>query len=41
MVSTGYYLDLGTYSLTKLKNLFKTTRLLPSQQILLEKIDEK
>ncbi|MDO9084807.1 MAG: DUF4332 domain-containing protein [Anaerolineaceae bacterium] len=41
MTTTGYYLDLGIFSLTKLKNLFKTTRLLPSQQILLEKMDEK
>jgi hypothetical protein len=40
MTTIGYNLDLGTFSLTKLKNLLKTTKLLPSQQILLEKIDE-
>lgn len=41
MTISGYYLDLGTLSLTKLKGRFKTTRLLPSQQRLLEKIDER
>ncbi|MFO7687833.1 MAG: DUF4332 domain-containing protein [Desulfobacterales bacterium] len=41
MTTSGYYLDLGTFSLTKLKDLLKTTRLLPSQQILLEKMDER
>lgn len=41
MTTSGYYLDLGTLSLTKLKGRFKTTRLLPSQQILLEKMDER
>lgn len=41
MSSLKYHMDLDTFSLLKLKNLFKTTRLLPSQTILQEKIDER
>jgi len=41
MTTSGYYLDLRTFSLKKLKDLLKLTRLLPSQQILLEMIDER
>ena len=41
MSTNGYYLDLETYSLMKIKGIFKSTRLLPSQQILLENMDEK
>jgi hypothetical protein len=41
MTTSGYYLDLGKFSLKKLKGLLKSTRLLPSQQILQEKIDER
>ncbi len=40
MIPYGYYADLSDFSLEKLKNHLKTTRLLPSQQILQENIDE-
>ncbi len=40
MPTSGYYPDLSAFSLAKLKNLLKTTRLLPGQQILLDNIDE-
>ena len=39
MPESGYYIDLSTFSLEKLKNNLKTTRLIPSQQILREDID--
>ena len=41
MTTSGYYQDLGSFGLKKLKGLLESTRLLPSQQILLEKIDER
>ena len=41
MQTSGYHLDLSAFSLEKLKYLFKNTRLLPSQQILQENIDER
>lgn len=41
MPTPGYYLDLSTFSLAKLKGLLKTTRLLPSQQALGKDIDER
>lgn len=41
MQESGYYLDLGAFSIEKLKGLLKSSRLLPSQQILQEKIDER
>jgi len=41
MPTSGYYLDLNAFSIAKLKDLFKNTRLLPSQQILQENIDER
>ncbi len=41
MPTPGYSLDLGTFSLAKLKGLLKTARLLPSQQMLQENIDER
>jgi hypothetical protein len=41
MIPNGYYADLAAFSLEKLKNQFKTTRLLPSQKILQENIDER
>ena len=41
MQTSGYYLDLSAFSLEKLKGLFKKTRLLPSQRILQENIDER
>jgi hypothetical protein len=41
MPTSGYHLDLSAFSLEKLKYLFKNTRLLPSQQILQENIDER
>ncbi len=41
MIPNGYYADLAAFSLERLKNLFKTTRLLPSQKILQENIDER
>jgi predicted flap endonuclease-1-like 5' DNA nuclease len=39
--TTGYYPDLAAFSLTKLKGLLKIVRLLPSQRILLENLDER
>lgn len=41
MGETGYYIDLSTFSLEKLKDNLKNTRLLPSQQILREDIDQR
>ena len=41
MPASDYYLDLSNFSLQKLKHRIKTTRLLPSQQILLENIDQR
>lgn len=41
MPESGYYLDLSAFSLEKLKNHLKNTRLLPSQQILQDDIDER
>jgi hypothetical protein len=41
MTESGYYIDLSVFSLKKLKNTIQNTRLLPSQQILLENIDER
>ncbi len=41
MDTSKYYPDLKAFSLAKLKNLFETTRLLPSQQLLKEKIEER
>ena len=41
MPTSGYTLDLSTFSLEKLKIQIKKTRLLPSQQILQENIDER
>lgn len=41
MTPSGYYLDLSTFSLEKLKQLLKNVRLLPSQQILIVDIDER
>lgn len=38
---SDYYLDLSEFSLAKLQYLFETTRLLPSQQMLQEKIDAR
>jgi hypothetical protein len=37
----GYYVDLGTFSLERLKGLLKRTRLLPSQRVLGERLDER
>lgn len=39
--NSGYYLDLKEFSLEKLKDRINNTRLLPSQQILQENIDER
>ena len=39
MTTPGYYPDLKTFSLERLKNRLKTIRLLPGQQLLLENID--
>ena len=41
MDDTGYYLDLEAFGLFKLKDSLVHGRLLPSQQILLEQIDER
>jgi hypothetical protein len=41
MTESGYSIDLSAFSLAKLLNIIKNTRLLPSQQILLENIDER
>jgi hypothetical protein len=41
MTVPGYHIDLNTFSLEKLKGLIKKTRLLPSQQILGENIEER
>jgi hypothetical protein len=41
MTISGYYPNLGALSLEKLKNQLKTTRMLPSQQILQENLDER
>jgi len=41
METSGYYLDLGQFSLSKLKNHLQTTRLLPSQKVLLENINDR
>ena len=41
MPETGYAIDLSTFSLKKLKNNIENTRLLPSQQILQEDMDER
>ena len=41
MQEPKYYLDLAAFTLEKLKNLLKTSRLLPSQQILRENIDQR
>lgn len=41
MSASTYYLDLDIFSLGKLKQLFETTRLLPSQQILQEEIEAR
>jgi len=37
----GYYINLKTINLDKFKNKIKNANLLPSQKILLEKIDER
>lgn len=41
MGTSEYYPDLKNFDLAKLKDQLKTTRLLPSQQILRDKIDER
>lgn len=41
MPASGYYLDPCTFSLVKLKDRLKSIRLIPSQRILLENIDER
>jgi hypothetical protein len=41
MPTTDYYLDLSTFSLEKLKTQIKETRLLPSQQVLKDDLDER
>ena len=41
MCETGYYLDLEAVSLEKLKQQLKSARLLPSQKILGEAVDER
>jgi hypothetical protein len=41
MDNPGYYIDLNTFSLTKLKWLLEKTRSLPSQQILQVELDER
>ena len=41
MQNSGYYLDLNRFTLEELKELLKSSRLLPSQQILLDDIDER
>ena len=41
MSETGYYLDLETFSLEKLKERLKNSRVLPSQKIIQESIDER
>lgn len=41
MPTSGYYPDLGAFSLAKLKSLLKIVRLLPSQRILLENMDDR
>ena len=41
MPTAGYYLDLNTFSLAKFKALLKTSRLLPSQQILQENLNDR
>ena len=38
MQESKYYMDLAAFTLEKLKNLLKNSRLLPSQQILQEDI---
>ncbi len=40
MTTPGYYPDLSTFSILKLKTHLKTARMLPSQKILQENIDE-
>lgn len=39
MATLGYYLDLASFSLAKLKRSFETGRLLPSQRVLQEDIE--
>lgn len=41
MAESGYHLDLKTFSIEKLQDLLKSVRLLPSQQVLRENIDER
>lgn len=41
MPTPGYHLDLSTFSLAKLKKQIQRSRLLPSQQILQENIEER
>ena len=41
MPESGYHLDLNAFSIEKLKDLLKTIRLLPSQRMLREDIDER
>lgn len=41
METTGYYIDFKTFSLTQLKKQLKTIIMIPSHQILKEKIDER
>ena len=41
MQESKYYLDLAAFTLGKLKNLLKNSRLLPSQQIFQEDIDQR
>ena len=41
MDNPGYYIDLNTFRLTKLKWLLENTRALPSQQILQVNLDER
>jgi hypothetical protein len=41
MAAPGYYPDLAAFSLAKLKQRFRSTRLLPSQKILGESLDER
>jgi hypothetical protein len=41
MPASGYYIDLNAFTLQRLKSLLKIIRLLPSQQILGEDVDER
>lgn len=41
MQNVGYYLDLNTFTIDELQELLQTSRLLPSQQILLNDVDAR